>query len=90
MTDTRAARIAAGFDIARALGTPEGRELLDQAGWEDGDRISVDSELGQQLAEIGRDGGGRVHMPDYPTAALTWSSQSSAIRSSTDRQCENR
>jgi hypothetical protein len=53
----RQARIAAGFDIARALGTTEGRNLVEQSGFRDGDSIAVDSELGRRLAAMWRAAG---------------------------------
>lgn len=47
----RQERIAAGFAIARALGTPEGRALA--AGHPDGTAITIESSLGRKLATIG-------------------------------------
>lgn len=49
----RASRIATGFDIARALGTQEGRDLTTEAGYQDGTTISLDSDLGRKLAALG-------------------------------------
>lgn len=67
----REQRIKAGFDIARALGLPEGRAIVAAFGYEDGTTITAESDLGKQLLACWAQLGVPMWTRHLPTEART-------------------